>query len=141
MRISMMRMMLCDQNILYRSTLRRFAVRVPRMRRPPRPDPLAMLGSFSVAAPQVRACPAALTGLLAGRLTGRERTILLMPAVAGIGLIQLSTVAALAPSSSLHESLRNEARIMRRSPQTCRKKTQSEEEEKTAEEDILNRMD
>jgi hypothetical protein len=52
-----------------------------------------------------------------------------MPAVAGIGLIQLPTVAAFAPSSSLHESLRNEAPIMRSGSRTCRKKTQTEEEE------------
>jgi hypothetical protein len=63
-----------------------------------------------------------------------------MPAVAGIGVIQLSTLAALTPSSSLHESLQHEAPIMRRRPRACRKKTQTEEEGKTAEEDFLNRI-
>jgi len=99
------------------------------MRRPPRFDALAMFGSPGIAAPFVRACPAALTGLLAGGLTDRGRTVDLMPAVAGIGLIQMSTMAAFAPSSSLHESLRNEAPIMRCGKQPCRKKIQTEKEE------------
>jgi hypothetical protein len=50
-------------------------------------------------------------------------------------------MAALTPSSSLHESLPQEAPIMRRGPRARRKKTQTEEEEKTAEEDIFNRID
>ena len=100
------------------------------LRRPPRFDALAVFGSPGIATPFARACPAALTGLLADGLTGRDRTVYLMPAVAGIGLIQLPTVAAFALSSSLHESLRNEASIMRPGSQACRKKTQTEEEEK-----------
>jgi len=110
------------------------------MRRPPRFDALAMFGSPGIVAPFVRECPSALAGLLAGRLTGRVRAVCLMPAVTGIGLIQLSTMAAFTPSSSLHESLPQEAPIMRRGPRACRKKIQTEEEEKTAEEDIFNRM-
>jgi hypothetical protein len=72
-----------------------------------------MLGSFAVAATQARARPTALTGLFADGLTTRARTVFLMPAIARIRLIQLVAMAALAPSSSLHESLPHEAPIMR----------------------------
>jgi hypothetical protein len=81
-----------------------------------------------------------LTGLPAGLLTGRLRAILLVPAVAVVGLIQLSTVAALAPSSSLHESSSMKRTIMRHDALARRKKTQPEEDEETAEEDFLSRI-
>jgi hypothetical protein len=49
-------------------------------------------------------------------------------------------VAALAPSSSQHRSLQDEAPIMRGDSFERRKKIQPEEDKKTAEEDFLNRI-
>ena len=79
-----------------------------------------------------------LTGLLAGLLTGRLRTVLLMPAVARIGLIQQFTVAALAPSSSQHWSLQDEAAHYPPRHVEASEENPAEEDKETAEEDFLN---
>lgn len=72
------------------------------MSRPPLLYPRHVLRSLEVVAAFRRGPPLGLTCPLAGPATLRLRAVFLVPAVAVVGLVQISAATALAPSVSFH---------------------------------------